>query len=72
MENTLRYLTEKEVSDMTRIALPTLRNQRSQGIGIPYSKIGRSVRYSLDDVVAYMGKYKIATVMVSTLQEINP
>ena len=50
----LQYLTEAEVSELTRIALPTLRNQRFRGVGIPYSKIGRSVRYFLQDVIDFM------------------
>jgi predicted DNA-binding transcriptional regulator AlpA len=61
MESTFRYLTEKEVTEITRIGLQTLRNQRFRGVGIPYSKIGRSVRYCLSDVIVYMEKQKIAT-----------
>ena len=54
MENTNQYLTEKEVSNYTRIALSTLRNQRSLNYGIPYVKIGKSVRYCLKDIQEYM------------------
>jgi len=54
-----RYLTEKEVAEMTGLSLSTLRNSRFQGRGLPYIKIGRSVRYSLDDVVAYMESRKV-------------
>ena len=64
MENTVKYLTEKEVTEMTRIGLQTLRNQRFRGVGIPYSKIGRSVRYSLSDVITYMEKQRITTLDV--------
>jgi hypothetical protein len=56
-----QYLTEKAVSEMTRKALPTLRNERSLGRGIPYLKVGRSVRYDLDDVISYMEGCKIKT-----------
>ncbi|MHB1011166.1 MAG: helix-turn-helix transcriptional regulator [Propionibacteriaceae bacterium] len=49
-----RYLTEREVAALTSIALPTLRNHRVNHTGIPYVKIGRSVRYSLRDVQKYM------------------
>jgi hypothetical protein len=49
-----QYLTEKEVSQLTRRALQTLRNERCKGIGIPWVKLGpgkrSSIRYSLDDV----------------------
>lgn len=59
MEN-IRYLTEKEVSDMTRMALSTLRNDRSQRRGLPYCKVGKkSIRYRLDDVISFMEARKI-------------
>ena len=58
---TPRYINERQVSEMTGIALSSLRNQRFQGVGIPYSKIRRSVRYSLVDVINYMEGRKIQT-----------
>jgi hypothetical protein len=54
-----RYVDEKEASRITSISLSTLRNQRYLGKGIPYIKIGRAVRYSLEDVVAFMESRKI-------------
>ena len=59
METNTRYLTEKEVSTMTGIALSTLRNKRFERTGIPYYKLGRSGRYSLNDVIEYMESRKI-------------
>ncbi|OPY68295.1 MAG: Helix-turn-helix domain protein [Syntrophorhabdus sp. PtaU1.Bin050] len=56
-----QFLNEKEVSQLTRFALSTLRNDRSQGRGIPYVKIGKAVRYSLNDVNAFMESHKIET-----------
>ena len=56
-----RYLTEREVAEITRFALPTLRNERHNGRGIPYIKVGRSVRYELDDVHQYMEAHRINT-----------
>jgi excisionase family DNA binding protein len=56
-----QYLTEAEVADMTRISLSTLRNDRFRRRGLPYIKFGRSVRYSLDDVIQYMESRKIST-----------
>jgi len=53
------YLTEVQVSEITGIALSTLRNQRFNRTGIPYCKIGRSVRYNLNDVIEYMESHKI-------------
>jgi len=57
-----RYLTEKQVSELTGFALSTLRNNRFKRQGIPYLKIGkRTVRYLLDDVLAYMESRRIQT-----------
>lgn len=57
----VRYLNEKEVSEITGFAIQTLRNDRYQNRGIPYIKRGHSVRYSSTDVVEYMEKHKIQT-----------
>ena len=55
------YVTEKEVSRITGRGLQTLRNDRHRGRGISYSKIGRSVRYKLDDVYDFMQQRRIET-----------
>lgn len=55
------YLNEKEVSRFTGRALSTLRNERFNRKGIPYIKIGRSVRYNSEDVVTFMENRKIET-----------
>jgi predicted DNA-binding transcriptional regulator AlpA len=57
--NQNKYLNEKEVKEITGIALSTLRNHRSLGKGIPYSKIYRSIKYSLSDVNEFMESRKI-------------
>lgn len=54
-----KYINEKKVSEITGLALPTLRNDRSTTRRIPYIKIGRSVRYDLQDVIAFMESHKI-------------
>jgi predicted DNA-binding transcriptional regulator AlpA len=55
-----KYIDEKEVSRITGLALPTLRNYRHLGKGPKYSKIGRS----LDDVIAFMESCKVDTARV--------
>ena len=62
MNETIRYLNEKQVSEMTGRSLSTLRNERSLGLGIPYSKIGRSVRYNLVDVIKFMESRRVDTI----------
>ena len=56
-----RYVSAKQVSRITGLALPTLRNWRFKRMGMPYSKIGRSVRYAMEDVLHYMESRKVRT-----------
>jgi hypothetical protein len=56
-----RYINEKEVSKITGRALSTLRNERALHKGIPYLKIGKSVRYSYGDVIEFMERHRIQT-----------
>ena len=62
MNNQIKYITEKEVSEITGRALSTLRNERFLGKGIPYFKIGKSVRYRLDDVIEFMESKRVETI----------
>jgi phage terminase Nu1 subunit (DNA packaging protein) len=64
MQHIPKYLNEFQVSEITGIALSTLRNQRFQRRGIPYSKLGggKSVRYSLEDVIGYMTESRVETI----------
>ena len=55
---TTTSLTEKELAISLRVSLPKLRADRSRGIGIPYVKHGKSVRYNLDDIYQYMEENK--------------
>jgi hypothetical protein len=55
------YLKEHEVSEITGLAVQTLRNQRHVRKGIPYLKIGaRSIMYKTADVVSFMERHRIA------------
>ncbi len=49
-----RWLKEREVAEITGISLSTLRKHRARQLGIRFTKVGRSVLYSLEDVVAFM------------------
>jgi len=59
MEVSPKYLTETECAAITKISVHTLRNQRFERRGIPYSKLSRSVRYALQDVTNYMEARRI-------------
>jgi hypothetical protein len=56
-----RYLTEKEVAALTGRAVQTLRNDRFKGQGFASIKLGRSVRYSLSDILVAMKSHRIET-----------
>ena len=56
-----QYLNEKQVKDITGRALSSLRNDRNKRQGIPYVKVGRSVRYNQEDVISFMENCKINT-----------
>lgn len=54
-----KWLSERDVAAMTGISLSTLRKHRHFMMGIPYSKVGRSVRYEEAEVVAFMRSKRI-------------
>lgn len=56
-----KWINEKEVEVMTGRKLPTLRNDRFLRRGLPYTKMGKSVRYAVEDVIQYMESRRIAT-----------
>ena len=47
-------LTEKQLSEILKVSVRTLQAQRQKGFGIPYCKIGRSVRYDMDAIQQYL------------------
>ena len=54
-----KILNETEVSKLTGLALPTLRNWRHLRKGFPYLKLGKAIRYNLEDVLTYVAKKRI-------------
>jgi hypothetical protein len=55
------YLNEMEVAAVTGRALSTLRNERFLRRGLPYLRVGgRSIRYKLEDVLAFMESRRIS------------
>ena len=69
METETRYITEIELSELTGFALSTIRNKRFSGEGIKYCKIGRSVRYRLNDVIEFMNSHLIETADCITAEK---
>lgn len=48
------YLTEGQTGQALDVQIPTLRNWRSQGKGPDYIKIGRTVKYPIDGIQAFL------------------
>lgn len=61
MAKETRYVDENKVSKITGRAVQTLRNDRFLKKGIPYIKVGRSVRYDLQEVIDFMESRRIDT-----------
>jgi len=53
------WIEPREVERISGKKLQTLANERHDGRGIPYYKVGRSVRYKLSDVLAFMERHRI-------------
>lgn len=54
-----RLLTEKQVEHLTGRACSTLQKDRVQRRGIPFVKVGRSVRYYFRDVKAFLHENRV-------------
>jgi predicted DNA-binding transcriptional regulator AlpA len=56
---TVKLLTEKEVSSMLSVSLKKLQGDRMLRKGLPYVKLGRSVRYVLSDIKTHLEQCRI-------------
>ena len=54
-----KLLNEKQTAKLFGKSVHTLRNDRHCRRGIPYIKIGRSVRYSLGDIQEYIKSKRV-------------
>ena len=61
-EKNIELIDEVELSQQTKRAVQTIRNDRFEGRGIPYVKIGRSVRYRVCDIQAFLEKNLVPTI----------
>jgi len=55
------YIDEKEASRLCGIPVPTLRNHRYRKIGIPFYKMGRSIRYKRIEVLDFVEGSRVIT-----------
>jgi hypothetical protein len=65
IEITPKYLTEQETAIYTSIAVQTLRNNRYERKGLPFFKLGKSVRYAVEDIERYMKKNRVELIRES-------
>ena len=59
-----QWLNEKEVAILIGVSVYTLRSHRHKGVGLPYVKYGKSVRYSYADICEYLESRKVNNVNV--------
>lgn len=61
-DHSLPRLNEKQLADRWGVSVRTLLAARVNGSGVPFIRIGRSVRYRLEDVLAYeQGRRRTST-----------
>ncbi len=51
-------LIDAEVADRFKVTTRTLRNWRSEGLGPPWLRIGRQIRYDPKDLEAFQAEQK--------------
>jgi hypothetical protein len=61
LTQTTQLRDEQETARRLGLSVQTLRNHRCQGVGLPYVKVGRSVRYSDQDVERFIAAHRIET-----------
>lgn len=52
-------VSEPQASRYIRMSVPWLRQQRMRGRGPAYVRIGRSIRYRLSDLDAYLAAHRV-------------
>ena len=55
----LKLITDIELSEIIGLPVQTIRKHRWLNSGLPYIRIGRSIRYDLEQVEAYLKKYRV-------------
>lgn len=55
------HLSEAETADSLNLQRKTLEDWRREGLELPFLKIGRSVRYRLSDVLAFLERNTFAS-----------
>jgi len=59
MKEKVQYIPAPEAAKILGLAPQTLANQRFRGVGLPYHKFGRAIRYLLADILNYAESHRI-------------
>ena len=59
MKEKVQYIPAPEAAKILGLAPQTLANQRFRGVGLPYHKFGRAIRYLLADVLNFAESHRI-------------
>ena len=54
-----QFLTERDIEGLGLRSAKALRNDRWAGRGIPFYRVGRSVRYALKDVRRFLEQHRV-------------
>ena len=54
-----QLVTERQVADILQKSVQSLRNDRCLKKGLPYCKLGRSVRYRIADVEKFIASGRV-------------
>ena len=61
-----RLLTTKEAADLVRLTVVTLEKYRITGQGPVFVKLGRNVRYDINDLSAWVGRGRCTSTAANT------
>lgn len=61
MEQEKRFINEKQYADLRGASVFTVRNERIKRQGLAFYKIGKSVRYRYDEVLAFLERCRVET-----------
>jgi excisionase family DNA binding protein len=59
--STIELLTIAQVADFLKLSVPSVRRLQ-QRRAIPFFKVGGSVRFAKNDIVAYLEKHRVMSI----------
>ncbi|HUN73368.1 MAG TPA: hypothetical protein VMU40_02520 [Steroidobacteraceae bacterium] len=69
LDETLELISEAELAEFRNVKVDHLRNERSQGRGPPYVKVGNSVKYPLGALRKWLAEHTVRPGTAMTLSE---